>query len=268
MIHHVLLAHGLGIQAIRAHAPKAQAGIVLSPAAVWPNSKDPKDLAASELNWEDQNDWWVLPMLKGHYPEAALKRHKDSLPEIQPGDLAQIQQKLDFLGLNYYSPWRTVHSDEAPGYKSVPHPPDAILSDMLGWEDFPPGLENLLLQFSLRYPKIPLYVTENGLSVSSDKVDADGKVHDPRRLAFLEGHLMHCRRAIDQGVDLRGYFCWSLMDNFEWGLGYTQRFGLTHVDYQTFKRTIKDSGHWYAQVALKNSFEAKDRPLIPSAFVK
>jgi beta-glucosidase len=179
-----------------------------------------------------------------------------------------ISQKMDFLGLNYYSPARTAHSDKAPGYVGLPHPKDAILADMPGWEDFPAGIENELVQFSKRYPKIPLYITENGISVASDSVGEDGKVHDPRRLAFLSGHLIHCQRAIEQGVDLRGYFVWSLMDNFEWGHGYTQRFGITHVDYTTFKRTPKDSAHWYREAAIKNGFEAKNLPLMPSAFVK
>jgi beta-glucosidase len=268
MIHNVLISHGLGIQAIRQHAPKAQAGIVLAPAPVWPNSDDPKDLAASELHWEDSNDWWVLPMMAGRYPEGSFMRRGAAVPTILPGDMELISQKMDFMGLNYYSPARTVHTDKAPFYAGVPHPKDAVLADMPGWEDFPAGIENELIQFSRRYPKIPIYITENGISVKSDSVGEDGKVHDPRRLAFLSGHLIHCLRAIEQGVDLRGYFVWSLMDNFEWGFGYTQRFGITHVDYSTFKRTPKESAHWYRETAKNNGFEAKDLPILPSAFLK
>ena len=267
-VHHVLLSHGLGMQAIRAHAAKAQAGIVLAPSPVWPNSADPKDLAASELHWEDANDWWVLPMMKGHYPEGSMKRRGTELPKIEPGDMQIIHQKMDFMGLNYYSPARTIHSANAQGWDCVGHPKDAVLADMPGWEDFPAGIENELVQFSRRYPKIPLYITENGISVKADHVEADGHVHDPRRLAFLSGHLIHCQRAIEQGVDLKGYFVWSLMDNFEWGFGYTQRFGITHVDYETFKRTPKDSAYWYREAAIKNGFEAADLPLIPSHFIK
>lgn len=268
MVHHVLLSHGLGMQAIRAYAPKAEAGIVLAPAPVWPETDDPKDLAASELHWEDANDWWALPLLKGKYPEGPWQRRGKDIPTILEGDMALINQTMDFLGLNYYSPARTRASANGQGYEGVGHPKDAILADMPGWEDFPPGIENELVQFSRRYGNIPLYITENGISVKSDHVEADGQVHDPRRLHYLSGHLIHCRRAIERGVNLKGYFVWSLMDNFEWGHGYTQRFGIIHVDYQTFKRSPKDSAHWYRQAAMSNGFEAEDTPVNEGYFAK
>lgn len=263
IIHHVLLAHGLGIQAARAQSPKLKAGIVLAPTPVWPASSSPEDLAASERHWEDSNDWWVLPLLKGHYPEEAWKRRGGEVPKIGPRDMETICQKMDFLGLNYYSPARTQFENSAQGYKILPRPEDAIPADMPGWEDFPQALERLLLKFSKRYPKIPYYLTENGISISADSVGEDGKVHDAKRIRFIEGHLIHAKRAMDAGVDLRGYFVWSLLDNFEWGHGFTQRFGLYHTDYASYQRTPKESAHWYREVAARSIVSAEERPIDP-----
>ncbi len=264
-IHHVLLGHGLAIQAIRKHS-KSPAGIVLSPASVWPQTNSANDLHAAELSWEDANDWWVLPMLKGKYPEASWKRRGGDVPLVQAGDMAIINQPIDFMGINYYIPNRTVHSDKAPGYVEIPPAPDAPMQSMPSWEIYPAGIEDLLIQFKQRYGNIALYVTENGMSNASDAPGEDGKVHDPIRLNFYRDHLIHCLRAIKQGVNLKGYYAWSFMDNFEWGLGYTQRFGIVHVDYKTFKRTVKDSGAWYRDAAKANGFDGPDLPVIQSGF--
>jgi beta-glucosidase len=256
IIHHVLLAHGLGIQAIRANLkkPGAKAGIVLAPVPVWPHSSDPKDIEASERHWEDSNDWWVQPMMLGHYPEAVFKRRGGDAPQVQAGDMGIIRQPMDFLGLNYYFPARTKHPENGGLWEAAQAPQGAPRQAMERWEIFAPALERLIVEFSRRYPKIALYITENGMSQPTDVVDESGKIADPARIAFLRGHLRACLSAIRQGADLRGYYCWSFMDNFEWGYGYTQRFGLIHVDYETYKRSPKDSAYWYREAAMKNGF--------------
>lgn len=264
--HHLMLAHGKAITAMRANTKTAQLGIVLAPTPVWPQTSKPEDVAASEIHWEDTNDWWARPLLEGKYPEAAWKRRGLDVPKMEAGDLKEISAKIDFYGINYYAPARTQASAKESGYEGAPHPEGSDFQSMPGWEIFAPGLQNELVQFSRRYPKVPIYVTENGMSIAEDKVNGDGGCHDPRRLNYVKQHLIACQRAIEQGVDLRGYFVWSLMDNFEWARGYTQRFGIVHVDYESFKRTPKDSAKFYAQAALENGFEAEEPKLELSAF--
>jgi beta-glucosidase len=205
-------------------------------------------------------------MLLGKYPEEVWKRRGAEAPQVQSGDLDIIAQPIDFLGLNYYSPARTQAPSKGGLWEGAEAPQGSPRQAMERWEIFAPGLENLLVQFSKRYPKIPLYVTENGMSQPLDVVEEDGKVHDPARVRFIRDHLIHCYRAIQKGVDLRGYYVWSLMDNFEWGYGYTQRFGVTHMDYTTYKRTVKDSGTWYAQAAKDKGFEGPELSAIKFAF--
>jgi len=264
VIHHVLLAHGLGMQALRANMrrPGAQAGIVLSPSAVWPQDGGPASLAAAENRWQMDSEWWMSPMTKGSYPEFAWKNLRDAAPEVRAGDLETICQPMDYLGLNYYSPARVVADPgDAKGWKGVLRSPQAPHPDMPGWEVFAPGMRSLLLQYHRRYG-LPLYVTENGMGLAGEAPAPDGVVHDERRIDFLKRHLAEIRRAMDQGADVRGYFHWSLMDNFEWGFGYTLRFGMVHVDYNTFKRTPKDSALWYRDFIKAGGFEAdyEDKP--------
>jgi beta-glucosidase len=264
VIHHVLLAHGLGLRAMRPNLtrPGAQAGIVLSPATVWPQDSRPETVAAARRRFELESDWWMLPMTQGRYPEGAWKRLGQAVPEPRPGDLEAICQPMDYIGLNYYSPARlTADPNDPLGWKVVPRSPQAPRPDMPGWEIFAPAMRSLLLQYHRRY-RLPIYVTENGMSISADAPGADGAVHDPRRIEFIKRHLVEIRRAMDQGADVRGYFHWSLMDNFEWALGFTQRFGLVHVDFKTQKRTPKDSALWYRDFIRERAFEADfaDKP--------
>ena len=257
-IHHVLLAHGLGMQVIREHAPKSQAGIAFAPAGVWPASQSKEDLEASLAHWECSNDWWTLPILEGRYPERPMAWLGADAPLVKDGDMKIIGSGVDFLGLNYYLPARTMADPSSPrGFKGAPQPDNCPRPDFPGWEIFAPGLENLLVQFSRRYGNIPLYVTENGMSVASEDLA------DPRRIAFLEGHIAACHAAIARGANLKGYYVWSLMDNFEWALGYKPRFGLVNVDYKTFERRPKDSYRWYKAVAAGNGFEMRDQELAP-----
>lgn len=267
-IHHVLLAHGAGMQVIRKHSkPGAQAGIVYAPGPIWPASDSAADVAAAERHWRRWNDWWMQPVLTGGYPEEVLRAFGADAPHVEPGDFVQMAQGLDFVGLNYYTPDR-VADEPALAPLEVKHlgpGPDADLPDFPGWENFAPGLQNLITQFWRRY-QVPIYVTENGTPVKSDTVGADGKVHDARRIQYLREHLTHCHRALQAGADLRGYYAWSLMDNFEWAFGYDLRFGLVHVDYRTQRRTPKDSYAWYQALCRSKAFEGPEMPDIRSAF--
>ena len=166
---------------------------------------------------------------------------------MRPGDLALAAQKLDFLGINYYS--RALVSAK----ERIEKVPGSEYTEM-GWEVHAPALRRLLVRISREYRLPPLYITENGAAYV-DQVSPDGKVHDPRRLEYLRQHFIQAHLAMQAGVDLRGYFAWSLMDNFEWAFGYSKRFGLIHVDYATQQRRLKDSAEWYARVIAENGLE-------------
>jgi beta-glucosidase len=254
------------MQAMRPHLskPGAQLGIVMSPSAAWPQDARPSSVQAAANRFAMDSDWWMLPMTQGRYPGFAWKRLGGDVPEVQGGDLAAIHQPMDYIGLNYYSPARVVADPlDAGGWKPVPRSPLAPHHDMPWWEVFAPALRSLLLHYHRSY-KLPIYVTENGMSLAADAPDAAGRVADPRRIDFLSRHLVEIHRAIAEGADVRGYFHWSLMDNFEWGLGYTQRFGLVHVDYASLARRPKDSALWYRQAIQANGFEAPDYPDLPN----
>lgn len=270
VIHHVLLAHGLGAQALRPRLrrPGAQLGIVMSPMSVWAQDARPGSLRAAANRFAMDSDWWLQPMVLGGYPDFAWRRLGADVPEVAGGDLALMRQPLDYLGLNYYSPARVVEDPLDPdGWKVVPRGPLAPTTSMPHWEVFAPALRSLLLRTYRRY-KLPLYVTENGLSLAEDAPGPDGAVHDPRRIDFLKRHLVEIARAVEAGADVRGYFHWSFMDNFEWALGYTQRFGLVHVDYASFARTPKDSALWYRDAIAANGFDAEDYPDLRNPLVQ
>ena len=164
----------------------------------------------------------------------------EDIPSICNGDLALISQRLDFLGLNYYSR----HLVSAQGI--IDRVPGSEYTEM-GWEVHPPGLRRLLNRVNNDYNLPPIFITENGAAFK-DEVTSDGAIHDERRLEYIRQHLIQVYLAIQDGVDVRGYFAWSLLDNFEWAHGYTKRFGIVRVDYETQERTIKDSGQWYSIV--------------------
>jgi beta-glucosidase len=245
--HHLMVAHGLATQAIRAANPKVNVGIVLN---LWPvdaASEDPADVAAARLVWERSETLFVDTIFKGYYPPSVYELVGDNMPKIQDGDMALIAQELDFLGVNYYS--RNLVNAQG----NISPVPGSEYTEM-NWEVCAPAMRRLLNQINSEYRLPPIYITENGAAFN-DEVGADGKVHDPRRLDYLKNHFLQTRLAMQDGVDVRGYFVWSLLDNFEWGHGFTKRFGLVRVDYDTLKRTVKDSGEWYAGVIASNSVE-------------
>ncbi|NJC95395.1 MAG: beta-glucosidase [Anaerolineales bacterium] len=243
--HHLMVAHGLATQAIRAANPALEVGIVLNLWGAEAASEDPADVAAANAAWERSETHFLDPIFRGHYPVSVYELVGDNFPKIHDGDLALIAQQLDFLGVNFYS--RNLITANG----NIDPVPGSEYTEM-GWEVCAPALRNLLNRINKDYRLPPIYITENGAAFN-DEVSADGKVHDERRLDYLKDHFIQTRLAMQDGVDVRGYFVWSLLDNFEWGHGYTKRFGIVRVDYETQKRTIKDSGEWYAEVIRQNA---------------
>ena len=236
-MHHLLLGHGLALAALEANDPHAKRGLVANLGRGTTDRDTPADRDAAHL-FEVQHNAWVLdPLLKREYPSELFRLWPGAEPLVLSGDMAVIGRPLDYLGINYY--FRSnLRSDGAHGFVDVPL--DGVERTQMGWEVYPKGLQDLLVGLKAEYVSLPpIYITENGMA-SDDRV-ADGTVRDPQRVDFLNRHLAAVAGAIDAGVDVRGYFVWSLMDNFEWSYGYERRFGLVHVDYATQQRTLKDS---------------------------
>ncbi len=239
--HHLLVGHGLGMQAIRAAAPTTAAGIVLNLSPQHPASPHPLDLeaAADEHAW--LNRWYLDPIMGRGYPEAPAWAAGHARAEVRDGDMALIQAPIDFLGVNYYSR-NVVRSAGLPPLDATEH----VERTGLGWEVYPTGLVEVLEFVASRTGALPLYITENGAAYPDDAVEP---ARDPARVRFLRRHLDAALDAIEQRIPLHGYFVWSLLDNFEWALGYGPRFGLVHVDYGTLERRVRDSGRFIEAVA-------------------
>ncbi|GAB4516643.1 MAG: GH1 family beta-glucosidase [Anaerolineae bacterium] len=255
--HHALLAHGWAMPVIRANSPDAQVGIVFNPSWNDPATPSPEDVAAAKRMSGFRNDWFIDPVYRGTYPDfmVALYREmgmaEDTLP-IQEGDMAIIQAPVDFMGINFYNRNVIAHDpDSQDAFQARTLHPDGEYTEM-DWEVSPEGLYNVLTYMHQHYAPGAIYVTENGAAFH-DTVEA-GAVNDARRLAFYRSYLAACHRAIQEGVPLKGYFAWSLLDNFEWAEGYTKRFGITYVDYDTQERILKSSGEWYSTVIQDNGF--------------
>jgi beta-glucosidase len=243
--HHVNLAHGYAVEVLRETAPGAKVGATLNLEPVHPHTESDADREAAARVDGNLNRWFADAILKGAYPEdmlALYARRIGSLDFIRDGDLDLISLPTDFLGLNYYRPQRVVSDpDGLLGARTVGSPPP--LTDM-GWAVRPEGLVEILVRMRDEYGNPPILVTENG-ACYDDPPASNGSVGDPERLAYLRVHLDAVARAIAAGVDVRGYYVWSLLDNFEWEHGYRSRFGIVHVDYETQKRTPKASARWY-----------------------
>jgi beta-glucosidase len=248
-MHHILLSHGLTMPLIRQLAPRSEAGIVLNLSPIYPDRRGyaPDEAAARRADCE-LNRICLDPLFKGTYPldHQYMNPVVDKL--VQSGDMALISQPLDYLGINYYSRQVVAADPDRPG-ESKNLQPSGVYTTM-GWEVYPNGLYDLLRRLQNEYPA-RYYITENGSS-GEEAPDAHGQIHDELRLDYFQGHLAAVHRAIQDGVNLGGYFAWSLMDNFEWSFGYSRRFGLVYVDYPTQRRTLKQSGKWYAGVIAAN----------------
>jgi len=257
--HHVLLSHGLAMEAVKRHAPESEAGLVLNLTPAVPATSSEGDRAAA--SWFDGffNRWYLDPVFRGSYPADAVRDRVgrghlpgEALPFVHPGDMEVISRPLDFLGVNYYS--RVVMREGENGVpEAVNGRSPSELTDM-GWEVYPEGLYELLRRLHREYPCPAYHITENGAAYG-DEPDADGRIADRRRIEYLHRHLLSVGRAVEDGVPVRGYFVWSLLDNFEWGHGYAKRFGLFWVDYATQSRLPKDSAHWYRGVIGENAVE-------------
>ncbi|MGY0067502.1 GH1 family beta-glucosidase [Streptomyces sp. QTS137] len=276
--HHLNLAHGLGTKALRSVMPaRNSVAISLNSSVVRPLSpSDPADLAAVRTIDDLANGIFHGPILKGAYPETLLEATA-SLTDwsyVQEGDLELIHQPLDALGLNYYTPSLVSAADpdakgpRADGHGESEHSPWPAADHVafhqapgerteMGWAVDPTGLHDLIMRYTREAPGLPLYITENGAAYD-DKPDSDGTVQDPERIAYLHGHLSAVRRAITDGADVRGYYLWSLMDNFEWAYGYEKRFGAVYVDYATQVRTPKASALWYGRAARSGALPEPD----------
>jgi beta-glucosidase len=272
-VHHLNLAHGLAVAAVRRAAPRAEVALTLNLGWVRPASDSAEDAAAARRIDGLQNRVFLDPALRGTYPSDVL-HDTASVTDwafVEDGDLELIHQPLDALGLNYYSPTlvrahdgtspREVadgHGDGAatawPGCDDIEFPQQPGPYTDMGWSIDPRGMYELLLRLARENPQLDLYVTENGAAYP-DVVAEDGRVHDEDRIAYLHQHLAAVHRALADGAPVRGYYLWSLLDNFEWAYGYSKRFGIVHVDYDTQQRTVKDSGRWYADVVGRNGLE-------------
>jgi beta-glucosidase len=241
--HHLLLAHGTALPLMRVNVPGGQLGIVVTRSSVEtrPDATD-AELASVPLREAIINGWMADPVFRGEYPAALLASPDFRDFEPDPADLATIRQPLDWLGVNYYS--RVLVGER-------PRQPGTEYTEM-GWEVYPEGLYTILKQTHDSYTPKALYVTENGAAFA-DVRTPDGRVHDDRRVAYLREHFRQAARAVEAGIPLRGYFVWSLLDNFEWGWGYSRRFGITYVDFATLERTPKDSSHFYRRVIEANA---------------
>jgi len=241
--HHQLCAHAEAVAAYRALG-RHQIGISLNLEPQHAASDTAADQAAAARRHAFINRWFLDPILFGRYPTALADLFGPHWPDFPDADLARIQAPLDFLGVNYYSRGLVCHDPaEQPLQARRITPKDSPCTAM-DWEIYPAGLTETLMWLKQRCPALPLYITENGAAFD-DPDPVAGLVQDPRRVDYLREHLAAARLALEQGVDLRGYFAWSLLDNFEWSLGYAKRFGLVHVDFATQQRTIKASAAFY-----------------------
>ncbi|MEU6706793.1 GH1 family beta-glucosidase [Streptomyces wuyuanensis] len=267
--HHLNLGHGLAAQALRTALPaRGQVSVSINPSAVRARTDSEADLDARRRIDALANRVFTDPMLHGTYP-ADLLADTERLTDwsfVHGDDLAVIRHPLDSLGINYYSPSVVSAATDSdgtqarsdghgggarspwPGADAVDfHQPPGDVTDM-GWPVDPTGLYDLLMRYTREAPGLPLVITENGAAYP-DKPGDDGAVHDPERIRYLHGHLSAVHRAMADGADVRGYFLWSLLDNFEWAYGYGKRFGAVYVDYDTQTRTPKSSAHWYGELA-------------------
>lgn len=252
--HHLLVSHGQAVQAFRASGSIGRIGIALNPQRYVAASDDPADLSARARIWANSSDLFLGPIVHGAYPEDLMGWIGPHRPHVLDGDLESIRQPIDFLGVNYYNAERISYDVAGSLLKARSEP----LSDpgwgrtTMGWGIAPSGLTAVLVELEQRYPGLPIVITENGCALD-DRPDADGRIDDRARIAYVQAHLAAVLDAIDRGVAVGGYFVWSLMDNFEWSYGYTKQFGLHAVEPLSGRRVAKASAAWYGSVVRANA---------------
>lgn len=249
-LHVTNLAHGLGVEAIRHVSPNVPVGLVLNPHATLPGSDSTADKAAAERAFDFHNGAFFGPVFKGEYPAYFLSAYGDRMPAIEPADMSIISQTLDWWGMNYYTPMRVLADSDKdapfPATKPAPFVSETITD--IGWEVHAPSMRWLAEELYRRYDLPDCYITENGAAYNMAP-SKDGEIDDQPRLDYYAEHLSIVADLIAGGIPIKGYFAWSLMDNFEWAEGYRMRFGPVYVDYETQERTIKKSGKWYRDLA-------------------
>jgi beta-glucosidase len=251
--HIVNLAHAAAIKAMRATGLPEAIGTAYSMTAMYPASDKPEDIAAAERQHAWSNVWFLDPLLKGEYPQAYVEQEKMLRKmDVRSGDVDACRERLDFIGINLYQ--RSFVEDNpndgnlGTRQRQGPGPKTAF-----GWEVWPAGLYQMIKRIDRDY-RLPIYITENGCSYPNGP-ESDGRVHDHERIDYHNGYIGQVARAIDEGCDVRGYYAWTLIDNFEWAEGFRQRFGIVHVDFETQQRTIKDSGYWFRDMIASNEIE-------------
>ncbi len=255
--HHVLRAHAEAVKAYRA-AGQHRIGVVVNLEPKYPASADPADQAATMRADTYMNRQYLDPLLLGRYPEGMGEVFGEAWPRWPAEDLALIRQPIDFLGVNYYTRGLTRFDPHAWPLQASPERRPRATYTETGWEVFAPALTDVLVWVKERYGGLPIYVTENGAAFyDPPSLEGDG-LADPLRVDYLRRHVVALHAALERGVDVRGYFVWSLLDNFEWAHGYTKRFGLVHVDFETQRRTPKDSARFYARVIASKGRAADD----------
>lgn len=254
-LHHVFLAHGKAVPILRQNSPQSKQGIILNLYPIYPASDSEADQAAANRHDRYFNGMFARPVFKGEYPQDMLELFGANGPQIAAGDMETIAAPLDYVGLNYYS--RAVIAADPnsrdPLKARTVRVEDAEYTDM-DWEIYPDGLYDLLVSVNDEYKPKAIYITENGCAMP-DRLDATERVRDADRIKYLAAHLRALHRAIGEGLPIKGYFIWSILDNFEWAMGYTKRFGLVYVDYATQRRIPKDSYTFYQDVIGNNGLQ-------------
>jgi beta-glucosidase len=252
--HHLLLGHGLALPIIRDNVPDAEVGIVLNLSGQTPASHSMADRAATYRADGIVNRWYLDPIAGRGYPKDIVEFFNRPMDFIHDGDLQLIAQPIDFLGINNYFR-EVVRSSEIPDEENDEHTVyPAKLKTEMGWEVYPPAIFDLLGRIHFDYQFPALYITENGAAFA-DVLEENGEIKDTTRIEYLAGYLSSIARAIDAGVPIKGYFVWSLMDNFEWAHGFSKRFGLIYVDFETQKRILKESARWFQELIKNNAIE-------------
>lgn len=253
-VHHLLLSHAKTAQLFKSSDYSGKIGIVLNIDAYKPVSEGDEDIAATERVYQESADLFLDPIFKGAYPQELFNWIGSQAPKILDGDLDLIKGSADFIGINYYKSFRVSHSVGGSILKAnlIPNPEPGWSITEMGWGIGPSGLTALLLDITERYGNPLLYVTENGCALV-DTPDVNGFAADYGRINFIRAHIQAVHQAIEAGADVRGYYVWSLLDNFEWAFGYSKRFGIVRVNFETLERIPKLSARWYSQVIGENA---------------
>ncbi len=255
--HNLLRAHGAAVQAYRAHG-QHEIGIVVNIEPKYPASQSPEDLAATQRAEAYMNRQYLDPVFLGSYPEELQEIFGDAWPSWPQADMDLIRQPIDFVGINYYTRNVSKHDEASWPLKVSPVRQDQHTYTETGWEVFPQGLTDTLTWVKERYANPRVFITENGAAFFDPPKAEGGRIRDPLRISYLRQHLRAVHDAIDAGCDIGGYYVWSLLDNLEWSLGYSKRFGIVHVDFETQTRTPKDSARYYANVVASHGAALDD----------